>query len=114
MGKAFVGEFRKKAATWGRCYDHNFPRFSAKKLAFYSKTNVIVNFRNNLALFLSQKRHFFFFSSFYLKKSVNSGKRRDSGATCSNGGLERYWSNEWDEFESREENRGRYEYCCQP
>jgi hypothetical protein len=27
-----------------RCYDHNFLRFSAKKLAFFSKTNVMNNF----------------------------------------------------------------------
>jgi hypothetical protein len=31
--------------SWGRCYDHNFLRFchfSAKKLAFFSKTNVMI------------------------------------------------------------------------
>jgi hypothetical protein len=47
----------KKRATnifWGRCYDRNFLRFltfSGKKLAFFSETNVMINFLNNLALF---------------------------------------------------------------
>jgi hypothetical protein len=39
----------------GRCYDHNFRcdfwRFSAKKLAFFSKTNVMIKILHNLALF---------------------------------------------------------------
>jgi hypothetical protein len=39
---------------WGRCYDHNFRRFSTifrKKLAFFSKTNVMIKILHNLALF---------------------------------------------------------------
>jgi hypothetical protein len=39
---------------WGRCYDHNFLRFLAifcKKLAFFSKTNVMIKILYNLALF---------------------------------------------------------------
>jgi hypothetical protein len=36
---------------WGRCNDHNFLRFSAKKWAFFSKTNVMIHFLHNLALF---------------------------------------------------------------
>jgi hypothetical protein len=38
----------------GRCYDHNFLRFSTifgKKLAFFSKTNVMIKILHNLALF---------------------------------------------------------------
>jgi hypothetical protein len=27
----------KFQVTWGRCYDHNFRRFSAKKMVFFSK-----------------------------------------------------------------------------
>jgi hypothetical protein len=38
----------------GRCYDHNFLRFSpifGEKMAFFSKTNVTIHFLHNLALF---------------------------------------------------------------
>jgi hypothetical protein len=44
-----------KFTNWGQCYDHNFLRFSpifCKKLAFFSKTNVMIKI-------LSQKRQFF-------------------------------------------------------
>jgi hypothetical protein len=37
----------------GRCYDHNFRRFLpifGKKLAFFSKTNVMIDFFQNSAL----------------------------------------------------------------
>jgi hypothetical protein len=40
--------------TRGRCYDHNFLRFSTifgEKLAFFSKTNVMIKIWHNLALF---------------------------------------------------------------
>jgi hypothetical protein len=33
----------------GRCYDHNFRQFWAKKMAFFSKTNVMVKFLQNIA-----------------------------------------------------------------
>jgi hypothetical protein len=39
---------------WGRCYYHNFLRFSTifgKKLAFFSNTNVMIKIFHNLALF---------------------------------------------------------------
>jgi hypothetical protein len=43
------------ACTRGRCYDHNFLRFSTtfsnKKLAFFSKTNVMIKILHDLALF---------------------------------------------------------------
>jgi hypothetical protein len=57
-------EFRRLPADrWGQCYDQNFLLFSTifgeKKLAFFSKTNVMVKFLDNLALFFSQKRPFF-------------------------------------------------------
>jgi hypothetical protein len=37
--------------TRGRCYDHNFLRFSAKKLSFFSKINAMIKILDNLALF---------------------------------------------------------------
>jgi hypothetical protein len=54
---------------WGRCYDHNFLRFcqfSAKIMAFFSKTNVMINFLNNLALFWANNADFF--ADFFLQK----------------------------------------------
>jgi hypothetical protein len=36
----------------GRCYDHNFLRFSpifGEKMAFFLNTNVLIKFLNNLA-----------------------------------------------------------------
>jgi hypothetical protein len=47
---------------WGRCYDHNFLRFLTifgKKLAFFSKNNVMVKILHNLALFLIKNAEFF-------------------------------------------------------
>jgi hypothetical protein len=40
--------------SWGRFYDHNFLRFSTifgEKIAFFSKTNVVIKILHNLALF---------------------------------------------------------------
>jgi hypothetical protein len=37
----------------------DFRQFSAKKLAFFSKTNVVIKFLHNLALFRVKKRKFF-------------------------------------------------------
>jgi hypothetical protein len=37
----------------------DFRQFSAKKLAFFSKTNVMIKILHNLALFCVKKRHFF-------------------------------------------------------
>jgi hypothetical protein len=48
----------------------DFRQFSAKKFAFFSKTNVMVNFLHNLVIFVSsQKRNFFaeFFGENILK-----------------------------------------------
>jgi hypothetical protein len=36
----------------------DFGKFSAKKLAFFSKTNVMIQFLRNLAFAVSKKRHF--------------------------------------------------------
>jgi hypothetical protein len=48
-------EFSTKQGDQGRCYDHNFLRFSpifgGKKLPFSSKTNVMIKILHNLALF---------------------------------------------------------------
>jgi hypothetical protein len=52
--------------TRGRCYDHNFLRFltiSAKKLAFFSKTNVLIKILHILALFWV--KHAKFFAEFF-------------------------------------------------
>jgi hypothetical protein len=47
---------------WGRCYDHNFLRFSpifGEKLAPFSKHNVMISFFHNLALFCVKNANFF-------------------------------------------------------
>jgi hypothetical protein len=56
----------------GRCYDHNFcdfQQFSAKKLAFLSKTNVMIKILHNLPLFWVKNANFFtkFFGENILK-----------------------------------------------
>jgi hypothetical protein len=46
----------------GRCYEHNFLRFLpifGKKLASFSKTNVIIKILHNLALFGVKNANFF-------------------------------------------------------
>jgi hypothetical protein len=48
----YVAKFDK--VTRGRCYDHNFLRFLmifGEKMAFVSKTNVMIKILHNLALF---------------------------------------------------------------
>jgi hypothetical protein len=42
-----------------RCYDHNFLRFSAKKLAFFLNTNVMINFFKILLCVQSKNADFF-------------------------------------------------------
>jgi hypothetical protein len=47
---------------WGRCYDHNFLRFLpifGEKMAFFSKTNVMIKNYHNLALFWVKNANFF-------------------------------------------------------
>jgi hypothetical protein len=58
--------------SWGRCYDLNFLRFSTifgKKLAFFSKINVMIKILHNLALFWVKNVNFFakFFGENILK-----------------------------------------------
>jgi hypothetical protein len=58
--------------TRDRCFDHNFRdfwQFSAKKLAFLSKTNVMIKILHNLALFWVKNANFFadFFGENILK-----------------------------------------------
>jgi hypothetical protein len=51
-----------RRVTRGRCYDHNFRQFLeffGKKMAFFSKTNVMIKFLNNLALFGVKNANFF-------------------------------------------------------
>jgi hypothetical protein len=46
-------ECASNRVTRGRCYDYNFLRFLlifGKKLAFFSKTNVVINFFQKLAV----------------------------------------------------------------
>jgi hypothetical protein len=44
---------------WGRCYDHNFLRFSAKKIGVFLKNQCYDNFLCKITFCLSQKRQFF-------------------------------------------------------
>jgi hypothetical protein len=59
-GEAFED---RRASTWSRCYYHNFLRFPTifwEKLAFFSKTNVMIKFLRYLhCIVLSQKLPFF-------------------------------------------------------
>jgi hypothetical protein len=52
-----------KQPTRGRCYDHNFLRFSPifgkKNLRFSQKTNVMIKILPNLALFCVKNANFF-------------------------------------------------------
>jgi hypothetical protein len=53
LGYSIIYPFRQ-FHTWGRCYDHNFLRFLTifcEKMAFLSKTNVMIKILHNLALF---------------------------------------------------------------
>jgi hypothetical protein len=36
--------FKLRTFHWGQYYNHNFPRFSAKKMALFLKTNVMIVF----------------------------------------------------------------------
>jgi hypothetical protein len=54
-------EGQKQVSAWARCYDHNFLRFFkflVKRLAFFSNTNIMINFFFKFSFVLSQKRHF--------------------------------------------------------
>jgi hypothetical protein len=62
--KACIGRknIKKLSVPWGRCYDHNFPRFSPNfgvKNGVLSKTNVMIKFLQQLAVVLSKKRQYF-------------------------------------------------------
>jgi hypothetical protein len=53
-GTRLQGRRGEGRVTRGRCYEHNFLRFSTifgKKLAFFSKTNVMIKILHDLALF---------------------------------------------------------------
>jgi hypothetical protein len=66
-------EHLTRPTTRGRCYDHNFLRFFpifCEKLAFFSKTNVMINFFSyNLTLLWVKNANFFaiFFRRKYFK-----------------------------------------------
>jgi hypothetical protein len=54
----------------GRCYDHNFLRFLpilGEKMAFFSKTNVMIKILHNLALFGVKNAIFCNFLEFFFK-----------------------------------------------
>jgi hypothetical protein len=57
------------ATEQGRCYDRDFRQISAKKLAFFSKTDVMIKFLNTFALFWVKNDNFFadFFDENILK-----------------------------------------------
>jgi hypothetical protein len=60
IGPNFGRIFHK--LIWGRCYDHNFCDFClflAKKLAFFSKTNVIITIFPKTSSSLAQNANFF-------------------------------------------------------
>jgi hypothetical protein len=47
---------------WGRCYDHNFLRFSpifGEKIGDLLNTKAMINFFQNLALFWAKNANFF-------------------------------------------------------
>jgi hypothetical protein len=63
---------------WGRCYDHNFLRFSTifgENLAFFSKTYVMIKILHNFTLFLVKNANFL--PNFWRKyfKNHNIGPR---------------------------------------
>jgi hypothetical protein len=71
---SFAGTWQTNVDLWirGRCCDHNFLRFLpifGEKMAFFSKTNVMIKFLHNIALFWVKKRQFFrnFFRRKYFK-----------------------------------------------
>jgi hypothetical protein len=50
---ATLNKLNNSVMKRGRCYDHNFLRFSTifcEKMAFFSKNNVMIKFWNNLAV----------------------------------------------------------------
>jgi hypothetical protein len=55
--------FLSNKSTGGRCYDHNFlrflPIFCEKKLAFFSKTNIMIKNLQNIAVVLVKRRQYF-------------------------------------------------------
>jgi hypothetical protein len=62
----------RRIGSWGRCYDHKFLRISpifGEKMAFFSKTNVMIKILHNLALFWVKNANFFrwIFRRKYLK-----------------------------------------------
>jgi hypothetical protein len=68
-----AGSVSEKIQSRGRCYGHNFLRFftiSSKKLAFVSRTNVMIKILHNLALF-SVKNATFFLRIFWRKYFKN-------------------------------------------
>jgi hypothetical protein len=70
--RATIGHKVNDRVTRGRCYDHNFLRFLpifGEKMAFFSKTNVMIKILHNSALFLVKNAKFFaeFFGENILK-----------------------------------------------
>jgi hypothetical protein len=54
--------FSHSIGPWGRCYDHNFLRFSpifGEKIGVFSETNVMIKFVHNLAWFCVKDAAFF-------------------------------------------------------
>jgi hypothetical protein len=72
-----------------RRYDHNFPaifdNFQQKKLAFFSKTNVMTTFSAKIAFCLTQKWRFFRQTVLRIKK-MTAGHYRPSNPISVSGG----------------------------
>jgi predicted membrane protein len=56
--------------TWGRCYDCNLFQFSVKKMAFFSKTNVMIILWQKLAVVRAKKAKIFGENIFKIITSV--------------------------------------------
>jgi hypothetical protein len=78
----------------GRCYDHNFRQFLAKKLAFSQKNNVMIKILHNLALLWVKNANFLLNFSAKIFKNHNIGPRSPDGQRISCGG-----------------NRGQFYHC---
>jgi hypothetical protein len=87
VGLHFGRYFHKP--IWGRCYDHNFLRFLTifgEKVAFFSKTNVMINILHKLALFWVKNANFFaeFFGENILKIITSVPGHAAMPTPCSN------------------------------
>jgi hypothetical protein len=69
----------KRSRQWigGRCYDHNFLRFLPifdEKMAFFSKSNVMIKNWHNIALFVVKNANFvaFFWRKYFKNHNIGT------------------------------------------